>query len=304
MGCLCFCKDDEENKQQQQETADKPKQPKTCCAQVGWHQRQFKMFYLIGLSIGMVVGIVLVVVGITYIVNGEKSTVGQEYYSRLGYWYRNDFPDWTDTTVTSPDVPTGFTRVQTPLTWNLVGANGTDTRSYQNDVFVGLAPRPASGDLQMTLNFVQTNGTLVIPNQDPVTTAAYPVTNATTGGATLTSACVVIKHEAHNGPWLLGDEESCFYPFTADAARQYSLTPSGTDVIVILVSSFNPVLYLEKTAEGAFPDVPDADIILVDPNTPTFFGAGAAIFVICLLWAIYFCCCVVQATPDEVAPWE
>jgi len=279
---------------------------------VKWFCRRNRACFLVAWVVALAAGVGLIVGAAAMVAGGQKSTTGEHYWDRLKLYYANDFPDFNDTTVTSivttaatEAAVANFVHVSTPVSWSLVGPNGTDVRTFQQMALVGTIPRNTRGngvieDMIVTLELQQGSvtssfSTLPIPYQ------------FTPGGARIDQACFVIEHTAHGGPWQQsGTYPFCNVPFDdAKSSASYG-DPARRNhpVVIVILSSYNPALWLKAQSNGNLNQVPDTEVLLVDPNMPTLLGLGCALLVAGAVLLPYFCCCVVPPEADEVAPWE
>jgi len=302
MGCLPCCAKKEET--QPQAGALVPESPwdrfKWFCK-----TNRYVLMWCWGIMIG--VGIALLIGGIALIATGRKSTIGAEYWYINDVYRNNDFPDFDDTTVTSPS---GFVSVASPFTWYLKGANGTDTRTYNASYKVGAIPRPASGTVLsgVSLTLVQ-QGSWFQRAGDSVTSTidlpSYPLTHPASPTLVLDNLCIAIEHTEHGGAWALS-HESCTYPYDAISNSSYSAGATGP-ITLVITTSYNPILWLGKyqdTTAAQQPTIRDEEVLVVNPNTPKLFGAGAALCAVGIALLVFFACYVLPVAPDARPPWE
>jgi len=277
---------------------------------VKWFCRRNRACFLVAWVVALAAGVGLIVGAAAMIAGGQKSTTGEHYWDRLRLYYANDFPDFNDTTVTNY---AGFVHRARPVPWNLVGKNGTDSRHFYATALVGTVPRPTGTSRSVTAQFdltlSQTYGGTIVTSQ--IRSLGYQlvpndVTIATGQTGKLHNFCMVIEHAAHGGQWTLSEAyPSCEYPFEPVAASNYGQGVLSSDPIhVTILTRWNLEWWLLEQSQGRLTNVPDTEVLLVNPNMPTLLGLGCALLVTGAVLLPYFCCCVVPPEADEVAPWE
>jgi len=285
---------------------------KNCGEAAKWLGRSGKPCWLAAAVVAMLGGVALVAVGAAALSKAKVSTTGGEYYERLARYYEEDFPDFNQTTVSN--IP-GFQHVQATVPWSLVGANGTDQRSFQATALVGRVPRPAEmqngvrvKDVAVSLHLTQSlpNGTTVT---SVVTAPRYFLIDTNEGHSTkLDWVCLVVEHDAHGAPWNFSSTfQTCAYPFDMfvlppDTYRRGVFSDEPINVRVI--SRHNPVLWLQAQSGGVLSNVRDVRSVTVPPQAPLFLGLGVALVAVGLTALLYFLACVSGTEAGEVPPWE
>jgi len=257
---------------------------------------------VIGLIVLMVVGVVLLALGINNIATGKDSTTGEEFISRNAIYGDNAKTEIASATGTvrvgTNATAASATGVSASSSYKLSGVAKTWSDAYITAT-IPTATFPATGnvDFALTLSYTCSACTGTAATVAPAiafTSTSFPVTNGT--GWYLNRACVVVYRTNQNTEWILDpDQASCFYPFDKDS-NKYTQTPSSTVELTVRSKYDYGYFWLEEQSEGSL-DMPDKKILLVDPNTPMFLGAGAALLVLGIIGLCIMCCCF--RTPVE-----
>jgi len=276
------------------------------CAAVAAFLREWFWIFMIGSIVLMVAGVALLAVGINNIASGKNSTTGQEFLDRNKIYADNAKSEIASATgiVTIGSNTTSFpvAGVSTNSAYKLSGVSKTWSDAYAT-ASIPRATFPASGDFGFTLTIAYTcsacAGTAAtVAPATAFTSTSIAISNAT--GWALNRACVVVTRTHKNSAWILdADQASCFYPFDADS-NKYSQSPSANVELVIRSKFDYGYFWLEEQSMGSL-DMPDKEILLVDPNTPIFLGAGAALLVIGIIFLCVMCCCF-RRVVEQVVP--